>query len=141
MNVQYTVNLFNPHAHTFKVTLEISKPDINGQVLSLPAWIPGSYMIRDFAKNITTINAHSNNKPIALTKLDKSTWQAEALTTPLILEYEVYAWDLSVRSAHFDMTHAFFNGTSSFLMPHGLEMSPPLLRSNNHKMINIQTGK
>ena len=62
MNVQYTVSLYNPHAHTFKVTLEISKPYKDGQLLSLPAWIPGSYMIRDFARNITTIRAHSNNK-------------------------------------------------------------------------------
>ncbi len=128
MNVQYTVYLFNPHAHTFKVTLEISKPDINGQVLSLPDWIPGSYMIRDFARNITTIRAHSNGKPVKLLKLDKSNWQAETVTTPLILEYEVYAWDLSVRSAHFDMSHAFFNGTSLFLMPHGFENKPPIIK-------------
>jgi len=121
MNIQYTVNLFNPHAHTFKVTLEISTPDKTGQILSLPAWIPGSYMIRDFAKNIINIKASSNNKIISLDKLDKSTWKAEIVTQPLTLEYEVYAWDLSVRSAHFDMTHAFFNGTSLFLMPHGFE--------------------
>jgi predicted metalloprotease with PDZ domain len=121
MNIQYTVNLFNPHAHIFKVTLEISTPDKTGQVLSLPTWIPGSYMIRDFAKNIINIKASSNNKTINLDKLDKSTWKAEIVTEPLILEYEVYAWDLSVRSAHFDMTHAFFNGTSLFLMPHGFE--------------------
>ena len=124
MNVQYTVSLYNPHAHTFKVTLEINEPAKDGQILSLPAWIPGSYMIRDFAKNITTIRAHSNNKPVSLTKLDKSSWQTDALTSPLIVEYEVYAWDLSVRSAHFDMTHAFYNGTSLFLMPHGFENEP-----------------
>lgn len=121
MNIQYTVNLSNPHAHIFKVTLEITQPESQGQKLSLPAWIPGSYMIRDFAKNIINIQAMSENSPIKLTKLDKSTWQAEAVTESLIVEYEVYAWDLSVRSAHFDMTHAFFNGTSLFLMPHGHE--------------------
>ncbi|MCW9032238.1 MAG: peptidase M61, partial [Gammaproteobacteria bacterium] len=121
MNIKYTVNLFNPHAHIFKVTLEIKNPDKNGQVVSLPAWIPGSYMIRDFAKNIIRVKAEANNKNITLTKLDKSTWQAEAVNAPLLLEYEVYAWDLSVRSAHFDMSHAFYNGTSLFLMPHGFE--------------------
>ena len=121
MNIQYTVNLYNPHAHIFKVTLEIAKSDATGQVLSLPAWIPGSYMIRDFAKNITSIKAQSNNQQISIEKLDKSTWKVEAVNTPISIEYEVYAWDLSVRSAHFDMTHAFFNGTSLFLMPHGFE--------------------
>ena len=121
MNVHYSVNLLNPHAHTFQVTLIIKNPDSDGQLISLPAWIPGSYMIRDFAKNITTIKAYSNKQPIQLTKIDKSTWQAAATKAELTLEYQVYAWDLSVRSAHFDMTHAFFNGTSLFLMPHGLE--------------------
>lgn len=121
MNIKYTVNLSNPHAHIFKVTLDIQNPDPNGQVISLPAWIPGSYMIRDFAKNIINITAVSNNKAVKLEKLDKSTWKAEHVESTLSLEYEVYAWDLSVRSAHFDMTHAFFNGTSLFLMPHGSE--------------------
>ena len=121
MNLHYSVILLNPHAHIFQVTLTIKNPNTDGQLLSLPAWIPGSYMIRDFAKNITTIKAYSNNKPIQLTKIDKSTWQAASTKAELTLEYEVYAWDLSVRSAHFDMSHAFFNGTSLFLMPHGFE--------------------
>jgi predicted metalloprotease with PDZ domain len=121
MNIKYTVELYQPHAHIFKVKLEIQKPAINGQLFSLPAWIPGSYMIRDFAKNIITLKAKSNNKTVKINKLDKSRWQAEAVKGPLSLEYQVYAWDLSVRSAHFDMTHAFYNGTSLFLMPHGFE--------------------
>ena len=121
MNSHYTVNLFNPNAHTFKVTLTIKTPNKNGQILSLPAWIPGSYMIRDFAKNITTIKAYSDKQTVHINKIDKSTWQVDAVEADLTLEYEVYAWDLSVRSAHFDMTHAFFNGTSLFLMPHGFE--------------------
>ena len=124
MNIQYAVNLFNPHAHTFKITLTINKPDKNGQLVSLPAWIPGSYMIRDFAKNIIQIHAHCNNKSINLEKINKSTWKAEPVNDVLTLDYHVYAWDLSVRSAHFDMTHAFFNGTSLFLMPHGFEHEP-----------------
>ena len=121
MNIKYTVNLLNPHAHIFKVTLEIQTPDVSGQTLSLPAWIPGSYMIRDFAKNIIKLQVTSNNKNIAFEKTDKSTWHIEPVNAPIAIEYEVYAWDLSVRTAHFDMTHAFFNGTSMFLMPHGFE--------------------
>ena len=133
MNIQYTVNLFNPHAHTFKVSLTILKPNKDGQILSLPAWIPGSYMIRDFAKNIVSIHAKSNNNTVQLNKIDKSTWHAVPVTEPLIIEYEIYAWDLSVRSAHFDMTHAFFNGTSLYLLPHGYE--------NESCQISIETPK
>lgn len=139
MNIQYTVYLFNPHAHTYKVTLEINTPDKTGQILSLPAWIPGSYMIRDFAKNIISIKAQSNNKPVKLEKLDKSSWKAEAVKTPLLIEYEVYAWDLSVRSAHFDMTHAFFNGTSLFLMPHGFEYEAAIINIKKSKNTDYST--
>ena len=121
MTIKYTVSLHNSHAHTFRVTLEISHPDKEGQIVSLPAWIPGSYMIRDFAKNIITIGASSNNKAIKIEKTDKSTWKIAPTTSKLTLSYDVYAWDLSVRSAHFDMTHAFFNGSSLFLMPHDFE--------------------
>ena len=124
MSISYTVQLSKPAAHIFKVTQEISQPDKNGQILSLPAWIPGSYMIRDFAKNVIQIKATSNNSNIELHKIDKSTWQAEPVSKPLILEYEIYAWDLSVRTAHMDMTHAFFNGSSLFLMAHGFENEP-----------------
>ena len=124
MNIQYSVVFSNPHAHIFKVILEIKSPDKNGQLLSLPAWIPGSYMIRDFAKNIINIQVHSKDKAIAIDKIDKSTWKIAPCDSTLSIEYEIYAWDLSVRSAHFDMTHAFFNGTSLFLMPHGLEHEP-----------------
>ena len=121
MNTHYTVELYNPHAHIFKVKLEVNKPNPTGQILSLPAWIPGSYMIRDFAKNILNLEARSDNRLLSIEKIDKSTWKTEAVDTSITYEYEVYAWDLSVRSAHFDMTHAFFNGTSLCLMPHGLE--------------------
>lgn len=121
MNIKYTVELFNPHAHIFKVTLEIDRPNKSGQVLSLPAWIPGSYMIRDFAKNIVNLKITSLDKHISVEKTDKSTWKIEPVNAPIQIEYQVYAWDLSVRSAHFDMTHAFFNGTSLFLMPHDFE--------------------
>ena len=124
MSIHYTVSLHNPNAHLFKIILEISSPLADGQVVSLPAWIPGSYMIRDFARNITQIRASSGNKEILLSKTDKSSWKAGPVNGPLTIEYYVYAWDLSVRSAHMDMTHAFYNGTSLFLMPHGFENVP-----------------
>ena len=121
MNIKYTVKLLNAHTHTFRVQLTLKNTTPEGQVLSLPSWIPGSYMIRDFAKNIITIHAESEGKSVSLTKLDKSTWKIEAVNKTLTITYDIYAWDLSVRSAHFDMTHAFFNGSSLFLMPHGFE--------------------
>jgi predicted metalloprotease with PDZ domain len=117
--VHYRILPVHPEAHLFQVTLSIKAPDRAGQVVSLPAWLPGSYMIRDFAKNIVTISATCDGKPLALEKLDKQTWRCAPCVGTLTLDYTVYAWDLSVRTAHLDTTHAYFNGTSLFLRVHG----------------------
>ncbi len=119
--IRYSITSNDCAAHVFDVTLTIAAPAVDGQVLSLPAWIPGSYMIREFARNIVRIRAESNGKKVALKKRDKHTWQASPCAGALTLSYQVYAWDLSVRTAHLDQTHAFFNGTSVFLRVHGQE--------------------
>ncbi|MBI3285359.1 MAG: M61 family metallopeptidase [Burkholderiales bacterium] len=113
--------------HLFQLTLTIAQPDAAGQVISLPAWIPGSYMLREFARNIVQIGAASAGKKVALKKLDKHCWQAAPCQAPLQISYEVYAWDLSVRTAHLDQQHGFFNGTSVFLQVHGQEQAPHVL--------------
>ncbi len=122
--IQYAILARDLAGHLFQVTLTIDAPAADGQVLALPAWIPGSYMIREFSRNIVRIRAESNGKPVALTKLDKHSWRAAPCKGKLTLEYEVYAWDLSVRAAHMDQTHAFFNGTSVFLRVLGQEDGP-----------------
>jgi predicted metalloprotease with PDZ domain len=129
--IAYSIVGHDLAAHLFHVTLTVDAPAPDGQIFALPAWIPGSYMIREFSRNIVRIRAESNGEPVALTKLDKHSWQAapqkDPLKTgqsPLTLHYEVYAWDLSVRAAHLDQNHAFFNGTSVFLRVLGQEDQP-----------------
>ena len=122
--VLYRVEPHDPSGHRFRITLTVANPDPAGQTVSLPAWIPGSYLIRDFSRQIETLTARSNGRSIQTRKLDNHTWQAAACAAPLVLQYVVYAWDLSVRGAHFDHTHAFFNGTSVFLRVHGQEDLP-----------------
>ncbi|PKO56565.1 MAG: peptidase M61 [Betaproteobacteria bacterium HGW-Betaproteobacteria-21] len=119
--IRYFIRPLRPEAHLFEVSCTVSDPDPAGQRFSLPAWIPGSYMIREFARHIVSLRAESAGEPVWLDKLDKHTWQAASVTAgkALTLHYEVYAWDLSVRTAHLDQTHGFFNGTSVFLAPAG----------------------
>ena len=121
--VRYSLDLYRPEAHLLRVTLTVAA---DGEALrfALPAWIPGSYLIRDFARNLVRIEARAGQRAVKLTKLDKHTWAAPAVRGEITLEYEVYAWDLSVRAAHFDRTHAFFNGTSVFLRVLGREDWP-----------------
>ncbi|RZT06314.1 Predicted metalloprotease, contains C-terminal PDZ domain [Duganella sp. CF402] len=125
--IAYTIVGHDLAAHLFHVSVTVSAPAEGGQIFALPAWIPGSYMIREFSRNIVRIRAESKGEPVELTKLDKHSWQAAPLAdrrAPLTVHYEIYAWDLSVRAAHLDQTHGFFNGTSVFLRVLGQEEQP-----------------
>jgi len=122
--IEYKITPIYPEAHLFEVVIKLPATDKEEQVLSLPAWILGSYMIRDFAKNIVTIEAASAGQPVPIEKLDKQTWRLSLSGAEVVVTYQVYAWDLSVRSAHLDTTHAYFNGTSLFLRAHGYEHDP-----------------
>ena len=124
MTVGYAIRPAQPGAHLFHVTVTVEEPDPAGQRFMLPAWIPGSYMIREFARHIVRISAVSGNKRVELQKLDKHTWRVEPVQGALTLAYEVYAGDLSVRGAHLDETHAFFNGAGVFLLPLGCRQQP-----------------
>jgi predicted metalloprotease with PDZ domain len=127
--LRYSIRPVEPAGHLFQVSCTVANPDPSGQSFALPAWIPGSYLIRDFARHIVAIRAESAGRPVRLEKIDKHTWRADALKRPepLTVTYEVYAWDLSVRGAHLDQTHAFFNGTSVFLRALGHEAAPCLV--------------
>jgi predicted metalloprotease with PDZ domain len=119
--VTYHVRPRSTGARLLEVFCRVRDPDPDGQVFSLPAWIPGSYMIRDFARHIVTIEATYGDAPLALRKLDKSTWRAAPVAGAIVVRLEVFASDLSVRGAHLDATGAFFNGSSVFLCVHGRE--------------------
>jgi predicted metalloprotease with PDZ domain len=123
--IHYHVNVSSIAGHIFDVSLRIENPDINGQILTLPAWIPGSYMIRDFAKNIITISAEDDvGQEVSIQKSDKQTWKVQAVTTGLNIKYQIYAFDLSVRGAYINDEMAFFNGTNMFLAVVGQTEQP-----------------
>ena len=111
---QYSIRALNPEAHLFEVRLTVARPDPDGQVFEMPAWIPGSYMIRDYARHVVAIRAESDGVGVPVHKLDKSRWQTEPADRALTLILEIYAQDESVRGAHLDNTHAYFNGTCVF---------------------------
>jgi predicted metalloprotease with PDZ domain len=130
--IRYRIQPRHPEAHLFEVTCTVADPDPSGQRFALPAWIPGSYMIREFARHVVSIHAESRGARVPLAKSDKHTWRAAPCAGPLTVVAEVYAWDLSVRGAHLDTTHGFFNGTSVFLRVLGkeerrceVEIAPP----------------
>ncbi len=132
--IHYTLKPADPNAHIFEVNLTLTEPDAEGQVVSLPNWIPGSYLIRDFSKHLIDLKAQTQSgQALSITALNTSSWQLSPSQEAIQISYQVYAWDFSVRGAHFDQTHAFFNGTSVFLAVDGQrdrKVSVELLETN-----------
>lgn len=125
--ILYSVEPSDLSGHRFLVTLTIENPAPSGQIVSLPAWIPGSYLIRDFSRHIESISAKSGARTIPITKISNHSWRVAPCKSRLKITTVVYAWDLSVRGAHLDESHGFFNGTSLFLRVHGQEQQPCIL--------------
>jgi predicted metalloprotease with PDZ domain len=125
----YRIRPASPHAHLFHVEIDIpATAGVGGLLLSMPAWIPGSYMIRDFARNLSTLSAQTvEGQVVPCSKLDKQTWTCAPAFGPIKVSYQVYAWELSVRAAHLDTTHAYFNGPSLLLRVRGLDDGPCLV--------------
>ena len=119
--VHYQVEVLDLHAHLWQVTMTIAQPQAV-QVLQLPVWIPGSYMVREFSKQLSLLEASQQGRVCAVSQTAKATWQVQANETQaLTLVYQVHAYDASVRTAWLDALRGFFNPTSLCLMAYGFE--------------------
>jgi predicted metalloprotease with PDZ domain len=117
--IHFRVECADRNAHLFAVTLTIDRPAASQRV-ALPAWIPGSYLMREFAKSLQGLRGAQGRRKLVPQQLDKSSWQFDcAPDKPLVLRYEVCAYDNSVRTAWLDAERGFFNGTSLCLQVDG----------------------
>lgn len=131
--IHYRVEAADLHAHLFRVTLTVPAPAAL-QRLALPVWIPGSYLVREFARHMQKLQASQAGRAVPLRQLDKCTWEVRcAEGKPLQVTCEVYANDPSVRAAWLDGSRGFFNGTSLFLRVEGRHEAPHDLQLVPHK--------
>ena len=130
--IHYRVECADRKAHLFGVTLTIDHPAALQRV-ELPVWIPGSYLVREFSKNLQNLRATQGRRKLSTHQIDKCSWQIECVPDkPLELRYEVCAYDNSVRTAWLDADRGFFNGTSLCLRvdgqtdaPHAIDVAAP----------------
>jgi predicted metalloprotease with PDZ domain len=145
--IQYTIWPADLHGHRYQVKLHIAKPNPEGQVLQMPAWIPGSYLIRDFSKQIESIEAYAvgNKKKLPLERIDNDQWRLPKVSSPVEVLTTVYAHDSSVRAAYLDTERGLFNASSLCLAAQGQEhlacslaIAPPEGGFTDHW--SVQTG-
>lgn len=114
--IEHRIDLADAAAHRFAVTLTLPDPAA-AQRLELPVWIPGSYLVREFARHVLRIEARQGRQARPVVALDKSSWQVDCHgRAPLVVRMEVHARDPSVRAAFLDAERGFFNGTSLCLL-------------------------
>ncbi len=129
MGIEYTLRIQEPHTHLLEVGVHV--PAASSPLeLVMPSWAPGSYLIREFARNVQDFEAHDGTGlRLPWRKTNKNTWRIDvAATGPVSIRYRVYANELSVRTSHVDATHAFVTGTSVFMLVAGAEREPARLR-------------
>jgi predicted metalloprotease with PDZ domain len=107
--ISYTISMPEPHTHLFFVTIEVDAVADRTLDLALPVWTPGSYMVRDFARHVQSFAASAGQQQLEWRKADKSTWR---VTTGgaghITVSYQVYAFELSVRTSYLDGQRAAF---------------------------------
>jgi len=116
--VSYRVRLADLRQHHFEVDCRIDAAT-KEEYFSLPSWIPGSYLLREYARHVVSARAESQRREVAITKVDKSTWKVQGAQGELTVTIRVHALDLSVRGAYLDTQRGYFNGTCLFLSVRG----------------------
>lgn len=128
MTLRYSVRLSNPESHVAEVTLRFhaDTPEVD---VTLPAWCPGSYLIRDYARFVRDLRVDGGT----VRKIDKQTWRIHtAGQQEITLHYAVYGNDLTVRTNHIDAEHAFLHGPATFIYPVARRHSPVEVQLHCH---------
>jgi predicted metalloprotease with PDZ domain len=137
LDLSYVLSFPKPQTHMFEVAMTIGNVTATQLDLQMPTWTPGSYLQREFERNVQNFAADDAGKPLSWVKVDKATWRittgaGNANPKTIRATYRVYANELATQTSHLDATHAYFNGASIFMYvptakdrPHRLKIVPP----------------
>jgi predicted metalloprotease with PDZ domain len=130
--ILHKISMPEPHTHYFEVKTKVSLSKESSKQsfidFKMAAWTPGSYLIREFAKNVESVSAQSNGKSLSMQKINKNTWRVFLGKTAGIsnveLSYRVYAYEMSVRTSFLDDSHGYINPASVLMYLNTLKNEP-----------------
>lgn len=125
-HISFEVSFVEPQAHYVEVSMLLKgnhQPQID---VKMPVWAPGSYLVREFAKNVEGFKAiDGKGQALASQKVNKSTWRIQnPKKSDIRISYRVYAFEISVRTSFVDASHAFLSPTGIFMYPAGQLAKP-----------------
>ena len=135
LELTYHLSMPQPNSHYFAVKIDVKGNTANTQEFKLPVWTPGSYLVREFSKNLNQVKAIDiNNKELIVNKKTKNAWEIQcAGQENFTIFYEVYAFELSVRTPYLDNTHGFVAGAAVFMYTDATKNQPGLLKVYPHQ--------
>jgi predicted metalloprotease with PDZ domain len=142
VKIGFEVSFIEPQAHYAEVQMDLSGLQKEYTDVKMPVWAPGSYLVREFAKNVEGFTASAAGKSLKAEKIDKNTWRVfHAKANAVKINYRVYAFEISVRTPYVDAEHAFLSSTGIFMYPAGLLKSASTVKIIPYKTWSkVSTG-
>ena len=130
VKIDFEISFKEPQAHYAEVEMNMAGIATKNYVdLKMPVWTPGSYLVREFAKSVESFTATSGGKQVKVEKVTKNTWRVyNAKANAIKVNYRVYAFEISVRTAFIDASHAFLSSANIFMYPAGMIKTPSTVK-------------
>lgn len=141
--ISYTLKMPRPQNHYFQVEMQVEQLKQKTATVKLPVWAPGSYLVREFSRHLNQVKAYSlQGAALPIIKKTKNAWEIDLKgQTAFVVKYEVYAFELSVRTSFLDEMHGFVSGPSMFMYLDGhKETGGELLVQPHASFKRVSTG-
>lgn len=130
-SVEYRVSMPNPHTHYFEVEILLKNYDADYVDFKMPVWTPGSYLVREYSKNVENFSAISGKNALNVNKINKYTWRVEHHNAEdVLIKYRVYAFEGSIRMSYLDDDHAFIMANTLLMFVEDLRNASSVLKLN-----------
>ncbi|AEA45116.1 M61 family metallopeptidase [Fluviicola taffensis] len=139
--IHYNLGMSKPQNHYFEVEMEISEFKATELTVKMPVWAPGSYLVREFSKNVNLVRAFDEKgAELKVGKTSKNAWKITTGKAKKVnVQYEVYAFELSVRTSFLDLTHGFVSSSGVFCYLDGYKDKPGTITVQPYKDFKVIT--
>ncbi len=120
--IDFTIGMSKPWTHRLEVEMRVSWPQMPATAeIVMPVWTPGSYLVREYARHVEDFSAaKADGSPLGWKKSSKNTWAVETGgAKEIVLRYNVYANELTVRTSELNADHAFISPPALLMHPKG----------------------
>jgi len=142
-DIHFTLSFPSPETNTFQVEMRIGSVQSDLIVLKMPQWMPGYYQIMDYAKDVASISAQTENgEPLEMKQLNTNTWTIQGFSgNGIKIRYTLKAARPFVAVSKVDAEHAYIAPCNTFLYIDGMLNIPVKVSVNLPKQWkDVATG-